>query len=203
MRRSVSIALRIEVSGFLISWATSAANRSIASIRSHSARAEAASDRASSPTSSRRASSGGGHGAGPPLALAHLLGGAGEAQDRAGDGERKIPGQQRPSAPARGRTGRGWRAARRPGCRPPRAPRGSAARCRPRGGCARPARRRSPAAGRPGCGGYRAASRGSGPRWSAAAPRARRAASPGRRRRDRNRAPARSPSCGSQASTRS
>ncbi len=56
MRRSVSMALRIEVSGFLISCATSAANRSIASIRVHSAVALSDSACASSPISSRRPS---------------------------------------------------------------------------------------------------------------------------------------------------
>ena len=39
MRRIVSIALRILLKGFLISWATSAANRSVASIRVHNAAA--------------------------------------------------------------------------------------------------------------------------------------------------------------------
>ncbi len=54
MRNRVSIAERIEDSGFLISWLTSAANRSIASIRAHSARALSSSASASSPISSRR-----------------------------------------------------------------------------------------------------------------------------------------------------
>ena len=60
MRRNVSIALRIDDSGFLISCATSAANFSIASMRANNACAESESAVASTPTSSRRASSGAG-----------------------------------------------------------------------------------------------------------------------------------------------
>ena len=54
MRSRVSIADRIEESGFLISCETSAAKRSIASMRAHSARALSSSALASSPISSRR-----------------------------------------------------------------------------------------------------------------------------------------------------
>ena len=60
IRRSVSIALRIEDSGFFSSCATSAANCSIASMRAHSAPADSDRATARAPTSSCRLSSGSG-----------------------------------------------------------------------------------------------------------------------------------------------
>ena len=56
IRINVSIALRIDDSGFFSSCATSAANCSVASMRAHNALAESDTALASSPTSSRRAS---------------------------------------------------------------------------------------------------------------------------------------------------
>ena len=94
MRRSVSIALRIDDSGFLISCATSAANFSIASMRANSACAESDSAVASAPTSSRRCQQRRRHAARAAVALAHLGRGTGQAQDRPRDGQRQVPGQQ-------------------------------------------------------------------------------------------------------------
>ena len=158
--RSVSMALRMELSGFLISCATSAANRSVASMRAHSAAALSGSACASSPTSSRAAQQRRRHGAGPAAAPPACPVRARQAQDRPGDGQRQVPGQRDRQHQRQSRTAPGWTCGRPAGCRPPRAPPGSAARCRPCGGCAAPARRPSPAAGSPRCGGCRAASRG-------------------------------------------
>ena len=55
-RSRVSSAERIEVRGFLISWETSAANRSMASIRSDRVSVMPSSERARSPISSLRSS---------------------------------------------------------------------------------------------------------------------------------------------------
>ena len=126
MRRRVSIALRIDDSGFLISCATSAANFSIASIRAHSACAESDSAVASAPTSSRRCEQRRRHAARPALALAHLGRGPGQAQDRPGDGQRQIPRQQHRQAQRQAEQRQDGHAHDEQAGHPPRAPRASA-----------------------------------------------------------------------------
>ena len=82
MRRSVSIALRIDDSGFLISCATSAANVSIASIRAHSACAE--SDSAAPARRPRRAARSSGAGTLPARPWPSRISAAAPARRRIG-----------------------------------------------------------------------------------------------------------------------
>ena len=95
MRRSVSMALRIEDSGFLISCATSAAKRSIASMRAHSACGRIR-QRGRPARRPRRAAPAALCGTLParPLPFAHVPRRAGQPQDRPRDGQRQVPRQQ-------------------------------------------------------------------------------------------------------------
>ena len=141
MRLSVSMALRIELSGFLISCATSAANCSVASIRDHSASLLSCRAAANSPISSLRRSSRGGTGGrrghappachAPPRSSSRM--GRAMVSDRYQDSitvsTRAITNSPRMEE----------RIAPRAVSRPP-AHRGSATRCRPCGGCAARAR---------------------------------------------------------------
>ena len=94
------MALRMELSGFLISCATSAANRSMASMRPHSAVAESDKRLAQladlvAPAQQRRR-----HRAGAAMTLAHVARRVGQQQDRPRDASATDTRTAAPSAPA-------------------------------------------------------------------------------------------------------